>query len=140
MKSFGSLDFFNFWIFGFWIFGFWIFGFGGFGVLGCLDFCFTLVFPICRNSSKIGFGKKTAFASVFTVFSRGVRVVGGVSIHMYIYIYIYTEPTLGDLAPSELPCLVAIPSTEGFDMEIPICAPVTAAEGSTYPTCKDSGP
>ena len=55
----------KFWIFGFldfWIFGlldFWIFGFLGFGILGFWDFlCLTLVLPICRNSSKIGFGKK----------------------------------------------------------------------------------
>ena len=47
---------------------FWVFGF----------LCFTLVFPICRNSSKIGFGKrKTSFVSVFAVFLRGVRVLGG---------------------------------------------------------------
>ena len=48
------------------VFGFldlWIFGF------------FVFYTSICRNSSKIGFGKKTAFVSVFTVFVRGVRVV-----------------------------------------------------------------
>ena len=44
---------------------FFVFGFLG---LGFLDFlCFTLVFPICRNNSKIGFGKM-AFVRFFTVF------------------------------------------------------------------------
>ena len=33
--------------------------------------------------------KKTAFVSVFTVFLRGVRVVGGDHIYIYVYIYIY---------------------------------------------------
>ena len=42
--------------------------------------------PICRKSSKIGFGKM-AFVSVSTVFLMGVRVVGGVKIYIYI-IYI----------------------------------------------------
>ena len=45
------------------------------------------MFSNCRNSSKIGF---TAFVSVFTVFLRGVRVIGGgVTIHIYIYIHIH---------------------------------------------------
>ena len=44
------------------------------------------MFPICRHSSKIGFGKKLAFVSVFTVFLSGVRVVGGGD-HIYIYMY-----------------------------------------------------
>ena len=66
-----------------------MFGFLGFGIVPFLDFLsFTLVFPICGNSSKIGFGK-TAFVSVFTVFSRGVRVVRGVTIYIYTYICMY---------------------------------------------------
>ena len=49
----------------------------------------TLVFSICRNSLKKWIRKKTAFVSVFTMFLRGVHVVGGVTIHIYIYTYIY---------------------------------------------------
>ena len=65
-----------------------MFRFLDFWVFGFLDLlCFALVFPICRNSSQIGFGK-TAFVSVFTVFFGGVRAVGG-TIYMYIHIYIY---------------------------------------------------
>ena len=47
------------------------------------------MFSSCRNSSKIGFGKM-AFVSVFTVFLRGVRVVGGVTIYIYIYMHVCT--------------------------------------------------
>ena len=50
-----------------------------FGFLG-----FTVVFPICRNRSKIGFGKRQRLCPYLQCFLRGVRVVGGVSIHMYI--------------------------------------------------------
>ena len=50
--------------------------------------------PICRNSSKIEFGKKPAFVSVFTVFLRGVRVVEG-GYHIYIYIYVYAKRIFG---------------------------------------------
>ena len=58
-----------------------------FWILGFLDFVvFYTCVPICRNSSKIGFGKKTAFVSRFTVLSRSVRVVGGD--HIYIYLSI----------------------------------------------------
>ena len=35
--------------------------------------------------------KKMAFVSVFTVFLRGVRVVGGVTIYIYTYIYIHSK-------------------------------------------------
>ena len=57
----------------FWIFGFWIF------------LSFTL-----KKQLQNWIRKKTAFVSVFTVFLRGVRVAGGVSICIYIYIYLYT--------------------------------------------------
>ena len=50
-----------------------------FGVFGFLDFLFfTLVCPICRNSSKIGFGKNGVCIGIYSVFkgcacrSRGV--------------------------------------------------------------------
>ena len=57
----------KFWISGFW--DFWIFGFLDFWVFGFLDFlCFTLVFPICRNSSKLGFGKNGVCIGVYSVF------------------------------------------------------------------------
>ena len=62
VKSFGFLDY--------WVFEFWD---------------FTVVFLICRNSSKIGFGKKAAFGSVFTVVLGGVRVVGGAFMSIYVY-------------------------------------------------------
>ena len=70
---------------------FWILRFLDFWTFGFLDFlCFTLVFPICKNSSKIGFGKK-AFVSVFTVFLRGVRVVGrGDHIYVCMCVLYYT--------------------------------------------------
>ena len=73
---------------------FWILGFLDFKIFGFLGFlCSTLVFSICRNSSNIGFGKKTAFVTVFTVFLRGVRVVGGGD-HIYIYIYVYPRGSI----------------------------------------------
>ena len=57
-----------------------------FGLLAFL--CFTLVFPIRRNSSKIGFGKKkTAFAPVFTVFFKVCACRRGGDQNIYVYIY-----------------------------------------------------
>ena len=56
---------------------------------GFLDFgflCVTLVFPICRNSSKIGFGKKLRLCQNLQCFLRCVRAVGGGD-HIYIYIH-----------------------------------------------------
>ena len=80
----------TFWIFGFldfWLFGFldfWIFGF--FWIFCVLHLCFQSV----ETAPKLDSEKKTAFVSVFIVFLRGVRVVGGGD-HMYVYIYIYTK-------------------------------------------------
>ena len=80
---FGFLDF---WILGFWIFGFWIFGFWIFCVL---HLCFQSV----ETAPKLDSEKNGLCVSIFTVFLRGVRVVGGVTIYIYryinIYIYIY---------------------------------------------------
>ena len=61
----------------FWIL---IFGFLDFGVFGFLDFCVLhLCFQSVETAPKLD-SEKTAFVSVFTVFLRGVRVVGGVTI------------------------------------------------------------
>ena len=68
-----SVGFLGFWIVGFvdcWMSGFLDFGFSDF-------LCFTLVFPICRNSSKIGFGKKGICIGIYSVFKGDVCVVGG---------------------------------------------------------------
>ena len=64
---------------------FWIFRFFGF-----LDFCVLhLCFQTVETAPKLD-SEKTAFVSVFTVFLRGVRVVGGgYHIQMFIYSRIY---------------------------------------------------
>ena len=61
--------------------GFWIFGYLDFFVL---HLCFQSVETAPKLDSE-----KTAFVSVFTVFLRGVRVVGGVTICIYICMYTY---------------------------------------------------
>ena len=72
------------------IFGFWVLGF----------LCFALVFPICRNSSKIGFGKNGVCIGIYSVFWV-VRVVGGGD-HIYIHTEVlYTYICKYNL---ELPC------------------------------------
>ena len=61
---------------------FWIFGF--------LDsLCFTLVFSICRNSSKIGFGKKDVCIGILSVFKGCACRWGGVTIYMYVCVRTY---------------------------------------------------
>ena len=47
------------------------------------------MFPICRNSSKIGFGKKRRLYQYYSVFKGCACRVGGVTIYIYMYIYIY---------------------------------------------------
>ena len=79
----------DFWIFGFldlWIFSFldfWIFGFMDLWIFGFFDFlCFTLVLSICRNSSKIGIGKKNGVCiGIYSVF-EGCACRRGVTIYM----------------------------------------------------------
>ena len=76
-------SFLDFWIFGF--FDFWAFGF----------LCFTVVFPICRNSSKIGFGKNGVCIGIYSAFKGWACRTGGDHIyihickHKYLHIYIY---------------------------------------------------
>ena len=64
---------------------FWTFGVLDF--FGCLGF--TVVFPICRNRSKIGFGKRQRLRRYLQCF-RGVRVVWGGD-HIYIHMYTSTH-------------------------------------------------
>ena len=74
------------------------FGFLVFWICGLLDFwifwifCALHLFSICRNSSKIGFGIHGG--CIVYSFLRGVRVVGGVTIYIYICIYVYNCITL----------------------------------------------
>ena len=90
--DFWILGFLDFWTLGFWDFwiflDFWSFGFlgSGFWIFGFL--CFTLVFPICRNSSKIGFGKNGVCVGIYSVFKGCACRRGGY--HIYLYIYIHT--------------------------------------------------
>ena len=68
---------------------FWVFVFLGFWVLGFLDFlCFTLVFPFCRNSSKIGFGKKGVSIGKCSVCKGCACRRGGPYIYIYTLMYI----------------------------------------------------
>ena len=53
---------------------FWIFGFSDF-------WCFTLVFPICRNSSKIGFGNNGVCIGIYSVV-KGCACRRGVTIYI----------------------------------------------------------
>ena len=82
LKIFGFLDI---WIFRF--LDFWIFGFLGFWIFCVLQLCFQSVETAPKLDSE-----KIAFVSVFTVFLRGVSVVGGVTTYIYIYmcVHIYT--------------------------------------------------
>ena len=60
---------------------FWIFGLLDFRIFCVLHLCFQSVETAPKLDSE-----KTAFVWVFTVFLRGVRVVGGGD-HIYIYTY-----------------------------------------------------
>ena len=64
-------------------------GFLDFGILRFLDFWISCVLHLCFQSvdtaPKLD-SEKAAFVSVFTVFLRGLRVVGGVTIYIYIYV------------------------------------------------------
>ena len=85
-------EFLAFWIFGFldfWIFGFldfWVLVFWSFGFL-----CFKLVFSICRNSSKIGFGKNGVCIGIYSVFKGCACRRGGDHIHVYIHLAVDVE-------------------------------------------------
>ena len=46
------------------------------------------MFPICRNSSKIGFGKNGVCIGIYCVF-KGCACRGGVTICIYVYIRVY---------------------------------------------------
>ena len=70
-------------------FGIFVFGFLGFWVL---QLCFQSV----ETDPKLD-SEKAAFVSVFTMFIRGVRVVSGVTIYMYIYMYPYIVHNLRDI-------------------------------------------
>ena len=63
---------------------FWVFVCLDFGIFCVLRSCFQSV----ETAPKLD-TEKTAFVSVFAVFLRGVRVVGGGD---HIYIYICTAP------------------------------------------------
>ena len=65
---------------------FWIFGFLDFWIF----LWFTLVFSICRNSSKIGFGKKGVCIGMYSVF-KGCACRRGGGDHTYTYICIYVN-------------------------------------------------
>ena len=68
---------------------FWVFGFLSFWIVCVLHLCFQSV----ETAQKLDL-EKMAFVSVFTVFLRGVRVVGGgdhICIYIYVYIYTYTR-------------------------------------------------
>ena len=62
-------------------------------MFGFLDVWICCVLHLCFQSvetaPKLNSEKKTAFVSLFTVFLRGVRVVGGVTIDVYFYTYIH---------------------------------------------------
>ena len=51
---------------------------------------FTVVLPISQTDPKLD-SEKAAFVSIFTVFLRGVRVVPGGRVTIYIYMYMYTH-------------------------------------------------
>ena len=64
-----------------------VFGFLDLWVFGLLDFlCFTLVFPICRNRSEIGFEKNDVCISIHSVFKGCACRRGRVTIYIYMYI------------------------------------------------------
>ena len=51
------------------------------------------MFPICRNSSKIGFGKNGVCIGIYSVF-KGCECRRGVTIYIYVYIHICIDPKL----------------------------------------------
>ena len=68
----------------------WISGILEFWIFGFLDFGVFVFYQIWIRT-------KTAFVSVFTVFLRGVRVVRGVTIYIYMYRYSLVPFGLGAL-------------------------------------------
>ena len=48
------------------------------------------MFPICRNSSKIGFGKNGVCIGIYSDF-KGRACRRGAGDHIYVYIHIYVD-------------------------------------------------